>query len=439
MRRLVKVSLVAGLLGVTAVLLLWYFLPGLVQRLPGRVQGRLPQVVLAAGSAPLPTALPAPDISQRRTAVPFIPTLKPTATQTITLSPPPVETVETAVATLPPADTATALPTATPLPAAVRLEGLTITPQKFNNCGPTNLSLVLAYFGHEADQFEIAASVRPTYEDRNVSPEELRDYVNEQTSLQAALVPHGDMGLLKQLVSADYPVIIEKGLLPNEREGWMGHYLTIFGYDDAAQTVVGMDTFLGPWDGSGRLESYATLAEFWRQFNNVLLVVYPPDQEAAITAILGEAHSDPLLTWQRSAETAQTAVTIDATDAFAWFNLGRSLTHLGQLTGEPVYYENGAAAFDQARTLGLPWRLLWYQFDMYEGYLANGRYQDVLALTQAILESGGGQFVAETYLYRGHALRAVGDDARAQAAYEKVLALQPNGAAAVEAASFLNK
>ncbi|MCZ7672008.1 MAG: C39 family peptidase [Chloroflexi bacterium] len=211
----------------------------------------------------------------------------------------------------------------------MRLEGLTITPQKFNNCGPTNLSLVLAYFGHEADQFEIAASVRPTYEDRNVSPEELRDYVNEQTSLQAALVPHGDMGLLKQLVSADYPVIIEKGLLPNEREGWMGHYLTIFGYDDAAQTVVGMDTFLGPWDGSGRLESYATLAEFWRQFNNVLLVVYPPDQEAAITAILGEAHSDPLLTWQRSAETAQTAVTIDATDAFAWFNLGRSLTHLG--------------------------------------------------------------------------------------------------------------
>lgn len=434
MLRPLRIVLALLLLSATAVFLIRATLPLTAPRLPGVVQQRLPSEVWALVRTPLPTALPAPEvmpIAPITTAVSLIPTDTPTN------SPSAEPEVETAVFTPSPTPTPTATPSPTPPPpSAERLEGVAIVPQKFNNCGAANLSIVLNYFGHDADQLAIAAVVRPTYEDRNVSPHELQAYVNEQTPLRAALVYAADMTLLKQLVSAGYPVIIEAGLIPSEWEGWMGHYLTITGYTDKTQTFIGMDTFLGPWDSSGRAEDYGELAELWHQFNNTLLVVYPPEREEAVMAILGGAHTEPLQMWRRSAEKAQTAVTATPTDAFAWFNLGSSLTQLGRLTGEQVYYENAVAAFDQARTIGLPWRMLWYQFDLYEAYLANGRYQDVLTLTEAMLNSGG-QFVEETFLYQGHAWLALGDESRARAAYEQAVALQPNSQTATEALSLL--
>jgi hypothetical protein len=59
--------------------------------------------------------------------------------------------------------------------------------------------------------------------------------------------------------------------------------------------------------------------------------------------------------------------------------LGASLHHLGQEA-------DAANAFDRARKIGLPWRMLWYQFDMFETYLSTGRYQDVLDLAGATVD-----------------------------------------------------
>jgi tetratricopeptide (TPR) repeat protein len=325
------------------------------------------------------------------------------------------------------------------LPTAVRLTGLQITPQKFNNCGPTNLSLVLGYYGLPDDQFAVAAVVRPTYEDRNVSPEELAAYVNDHTALRAALFRGGDLVTLQRLLAAGYPVIVEKGLLNSEWEGWMGHYLTLIGYDQVAENFIGLDTFLGPWDGSGRAESFANLTTYWRHFNNAFLVVYPPADEAVVAALIGAEWQDALAMWQRAAEDAQQQTRVTPEDAFAWFNLGSSLTRLGELTDEADYFRLAAAAFDQARTVGLPWRMLWYQFEPYVAYLKNGRTADVLTLTEAMLQSGGGQFVEETYLYRGHALAAQGDLPAARAAYQQAIQLNPASPIAQEAAAAMEE
>jgi len=201
---------------------------------------------------------------------------------------------------------------------------------------------------------------------------------------------------------------------------------------------VGLDTFLGPWDSSGRADSYDTLAEYWQQFNNTFLVVYPPEAAVEVGELVGEPFNDPLVMWQQAAEAAQRLTAVAPDNAFIWFNLGSSLTHLGQLTGQGSYYENAAAAFDQARTVGLPWRMLWYQFEPYEAYLANGRYDDVLTLTSATLQSSGGQFVEETYLYRGYALLAQGDEAGARAAWEQALAIRPDQVQARQALGALD-
>lgn len=211
----------------------------------------------------------------------------------------------------------------------------------------------------------------------------------------------------------------------------MGHYLTVVGYDDASEEFISLDTFLGPWDGSGRRDSYETVDEFWQMFNHTFILVYPPEDTAKIGAILPTELIDPITMWQQTAVTNQQQTTNQPNNPYIWFNLGSSLTHLARLRQDNTLYASAAAAFDQARTIGLPWRMLWYQFEPYEAYLANGRTDDIFTLSDAILTTEGGQNVEETYLYRSYAYAALGDEANAQAALATALELNPNLATAV--------
>jgi tetratricopeptide (TPR) repeat protein len=412
--------------GSVALLLLWRAAPRLVEALPGQIRGRLPETVLLLVTTPLPTALPAPadapqlPLARIALATPTIlpPTPLPTVPPTWTTSP-----VMTSVsATILPTATATA--TVVPLPAAARVDGVPIIPQKYNNCGPANLTLVLRHFGLEADQLALGSALKPNYDDRNVSPAELAFYVSEQTELRAAVYHGGDLVLLKRLLAAGLPVIIEKSL-DHGTQGWMGHYVTVVSYDDAAGEMAYMDTFLGPWDGTGRASTYADLETQWSHFNFVLVVVYPPERHDEVTALLGPGYLDAERMWQEAAWRAQTTAAATPENAYAWFNLGASLTHLAELPGNEAFYIQAAAAFDRARQIGLPWRMLWYQFEPYVAYLAAGRPDDVLTLSAAILSDGGGQDVEESYLYRGQALMARGDAEGAQAAFAEAQRLNP--------------
>jgi tetratricopeptide (TPR) repeat protein len=310
-------------------------------------------------------------------------------------------------------------------PPYARIGDLPIIPQKFNNCGPTNLTIVLNHFGVAVDQFDVAGVVRPNYEDRNVSPGELVGYVNDHTPLRAAAYAGGDLETLRRLLRAGFPVIIEKGLEPDEATGWMGHYLTVAGYDDVTGHFLVRDTFLGPWRGDG-LASYDATERYWGQFNNTFIVVYPAERTADVAAALGPQFADPATMWAAAAERAREAARLQPDNAFAWFNLGSSLTELAELGGDDHnLYTAAAAAYDQARLLGLPPRMIWYQFGPYEAYLASGRYDDVLALTGATLENQGGRNVEETYYFHGLALAATGDGVGAQAAFTRAGELNP--------------
>ncbi len=447
--------LVMVFVAVTAVLG-WIAFPRIVAALPAQVRLYLPEEVIRAASTPLPTALPAPAFTSQ--SVVLIPTLAlPTSPPSQGPSPTPtIPATYTAVAAeagspmpeagsptptdqLPITPTLTPSPphslTLSPPPPAHRITGLAVIPQKFNNCGPANLTINLAYYGHAVDQLDVAAQMRPQYEDRNVTPWELAAYVNEQTPLQASVFSGGDLDTLKRLIAAGYPVVIEKGYEPNDWQGWMGHYLTLIGYDDAAQEFTSLDTFLGPWDSHGRAESYDYINTYWQHFNNIFYVVYPPEEEEAVLALLPAGLTDPLTMWQQAAENAQADTVADPTNSYAWFNLGTSLTELGHLTGEQSYFANAAAAFDQARTIGLPWRMLWYQFRPYEAYLAMGRTDDVLTLANATLSSGGGQ--EEAYYYRGLAYLAQGNPDQARLDFEQAIAWNSTFTAAQEALAAL--
>ncbi len=424
-----RATLALIVLAAVAALALWWAAPRLLDALPGRVRQYVPETIVERLTTPLPTALPAPAEPAAEALELALAPPTPDVVPSPTPPPPPVAsplpeaTGETAMPT-PAPPTPTPAPTEPPLPVYARIDGLPIIPQKFNNCGPTNLTIVLNHYGIDVDQFDVAGVVRPNYEDRNVSPDELVSYVTGQTPLLAATYAGGDTALLRRLVAAGFPVIIEKGLIPDEATGWMGHYLTVFGYSDITSHFLVRDTFLGPWQSDG-MAGYSDTERYWAQFNGAFVVVYPPERSAELAELLGPVFAEPATLWRAAAERARATVALDAGDAFAWFNLGSSLVELARLDGDARQYEAAAAAFDQARLLNLPARMLWYQFAPYEAYLATGRHQDVVELAGATLAGQGGRNVEETYLYLGRALATAGDEAGARAAFRRAAELNP--------------
>ncbi|HRD88266.1 MAG TPA: C39 family peptidase, partial [Accumulibacter sp.] len=117
-----------------------------------------------------------------------------------------------------------------PLPVSHILDGMGVVKQTFNNCGPANLTQTLNFLGYDITQEEVAEYLKPNSEDRNVSPWQIADYVNERTggSFKASAHSGGTLELLKQFIAAGYPVVIEKGYELSD-SGWWGHYLTVFG------------------------------------------------------------------------------------------------------------------------------------------------------------------------------------------------------------------
>ena len=77
---------------------------------------------------------------------------------------------------------------------------------------------------------------------------------------------------------------------------------------------------------------------------------------------------------------------------------------------------------------GLPWRFLWYRFEILEAYLRVGRNADVLRLTAGVLRDAPDH--EEAHSWRGRALAALGRTAQARAELQTALRLRPGFAAA---------
>lgn len=431
-------------------------LPGVVQAIPGRYRVALEErspflSTIAEGImgavAPTATALPAP-VAAAGSQVDIAALIgsQPTATATEAAIAAPAESdnqeeatavpteQSTATPTLEPTATSSPTPTPTPEPPPSRvvLTGIQAIRQSFNNCGPANLTQVLNFHGYDIDQEQVASFLKPNAEDRNVSPWQIVEYVNGQApGFQAIERSGGTLEMVKQFVAAGLPVVLEKGYEPNTSNapGWWGHYLTIFGYDDELQEFYSMDTFLGPFEPDrGRTDSYESINRYWQHFNYTFYVVYKAEQEELVHNILGPEMLDDETMWRNAAARAQSEVEANPDNAFAWFNLGTSLTWLGATTleGNQEYYQAAVQAFDQARTAVLPPRMLWYEFRPYTAYRKVGRYDDVLALANAVLETQGGRNVEETFYYRGLALAEMGNLTGARDDFQEALNVNRN-------------
>lgn len=379
-----------------------YWIPPIHDRLSWRVDFGLAYVRnLVDPVEPLPSPFP-------HTQAPVAASPKPTATPTLTPT-----TTQPAT----PAASPTPTLSPTPPPSSASLPAPEWEKQDINNCGPAALAMYLRFYGWEGDQTTITEVIKPYREDRNVNVEELAYYVRTRAGwLNLQYRVGGDLQLLKRFIAAGIPVMIEESFYfeepfwPND-DLWAAHYNLLTGYDDERQVFTAQDSFYGP----DRRVTYDKLDEYWQTFNRVYILIYLPQQEGTVRAILGE-NWDPDLNRQRALEVSQAESQSDPDNPFAWFNLGTNLTYFER------YFE-ATSAYDRARELGLPQRMLRYQFGPFIAYFHSGLMDDLVTLVDYALKITPNS--EEAWLWRGWAMYRQGDSAQAEIDFRRALEENP--------------
>ncbi len=359
-------------------------------------------------STPHPSALPSATPPPSPTATPR-PLLSPTPTLTPTVTP-------------------------TPLPSQVHLEGLRHEFQQWNNCGPATLSMALSYWGWQGWQTTVAEYLKPNPRDKNVSPYEMENFVNERTPYTLLWRMGGDLALLKEFLANGYPIMVEKGFHGAGFEGWMGHYEVLVGYDDQEAQFLAYDSYRGP----DYPVAYQALTYDWRAFNYLFLLPYPPERQAEVTVLLGPWASDE---WANrhalEVALAETQALEGQALFFAWFNVGTSHVRLREYVDAAYAYDMAFSIYAQLPPEERPWRMLWYQTGPYWAYYYSGRYQDVIDLANTTLSAMSEPILEESYYWRALAKRALGDTSGAIADLEEAIRLNPNFRAALYQLSLL--
>jgi len=386
-----RFSLLIIVVGIVGLLL--YQVPAVEQRLSWRLD--IAMTYLRGVINPV-EALPTPIPSNVGESQTLSNTVTPSSMPDLTETAIPTQAITDIPA---PTQTAPASPTA--LPEVVELPAKGWEQQDWNNCGPAALSGYLHFYGWEGDQFDISSLIKPVRQDRNVNMEEMAHFARNYAGwLNTQYRVGGDIELLKQFVAAEIPVLIEASFFfdgaywPND-DLWAAHYLLVTGYDEAAGTFTVQDTYRGP----DKKLDYATLDEYWQPFNRLYMLIYLPHQEETVKAILGLAWEEAT-NRELALEAAQVEIDADPEDAYAWFNLGTNLLYFER-------YEEAAQAYDNARTQGLPQRMLRYQFGPFFAYFHSGRNDDLLTLTGYALQRTPNS--EEALLWHGWGLYRQGD------------------------------
>lgn len=323
------------------------------------------------------------------------------------------ETVEPTVF-ISPTPTITPTPIYTPESSFVNLTGYRHNWQTWNNCGPATLATYLSYLGKGVTQVETAAALKPNENDKNVRIDEIVSYVTSRfPDLIVTPLMNGSPETMRLLLSNGFPVMLQTWLEEDPNDG-MGHFRFLVGYDDGGAEWIVSD----PYVSEGVDSPYAGIRipndEFikhWLVFDNIYILIHRAEDGAPIEAIIGDDliaennRSNALADYSARLQTQQD-------DPFVWHTMGNLLL----ADGRP---EQAVQAYDQARTIGLPWRMFWYNFRIFEAYMAVERYADVVALTDATIKSGGAG--EELYYWKGVAHKALGEKAEANAAFRQAL------------------
>ncbi len=350
-----------------------------------------------------------------------------------------------------PAPSMTPTVTATPIPQSVDLPGVVYVHQhnRWNYCGPANLTMALKFWGWEGDRDDVARAIKPGENDpdksfidkgksdKNVMPYEMANFVADNTDYAILTRYGGDIDVLKNLLANGYPVLIEKGYYERDYTGkitWMGHYLFVTGYDENEGVFIVQDAYLEP--GENLRVPYQEFIDGWRGFNYLFMVISPTQNQQEVLYLLGPWADE---TWanQNALNIANSEINNQSgiDEFFAWFNKGTSHVQLFEYVDAAFAYDyafllyanlgdSGAAETVETQR---PYRMMWYQTGPYFAYYYSGRYQDVIELANTTLyDTIADPTLEESIYWRGMAKLALGETDSAIADFRETVYLNSN-------------
>lgn len=168
-----------------------------------------------------------------------------------------------------------------PIRARGQLGPLINIPQTWNNCGPSSVAEVLAYWGIGRTQQQTAAVLRADGNPRGMAPYGVPAYMRS-LGMRALLGIDGSERLIRALVSNGFPVIVSQWV---SRADHVGHYRPIQAYDDRPGTFISSDPYLG----QNHPIAYDEFDAIWRSTNRRFMVLYPPGRAPLLRTVLESA------------------------------------------------------------------------------------------------------------------------------------------------------
>ena len=240
-----------------------------------------------------------------------------------------------------PAPTMAATPPATERsvsvrPAARRAEiDMSHVWQSLNNCGPASVAMLLSSLGIRVSQEEARIPLRGTNVLRGMGPAPVDPWVSERFGLHAFARNNGTNALLKTLITNGFAPMVTQWLDDRSR---ISHWRAVRGYDDDRGVFYASD----PMRGAAVPLSYDWFAGNWMPFQYRYLVIYRPEDEALLRAIVGD--DDWFDVPSRFAYLARARSEASSIGTYeAWLSYGEAAYQAGRFEEAVTAFEAGLA------------------------------------------------------------------------------------------------
>jgi predicted double-glycine peptidase len=165
--------------------------------------------------------------------------------------------------------------------ASASLGPLETIVQTLNNCGPSSVASLLAYWHVYRSEAQVASVLRADNAYWGMSPADLPVYARS-LGLRALVGYGGSERLVKLLIANGFPVIASQYVSSSDA---IRHYRPIEAYNDATGTFVSADPYLG----AGHVISYSEFNAIWAESDYRFQVIYPPSLQTRLNAVLRAA------------------------------------------------------------------------------------------------------------------------------------------------------
>jgi hypothetical protein len=238
------------------------------------------------------------------------------------------------------------LPTPVSAPASVIFPEMKHVWQSLNNCGPAAVVMALSHLGVDVDQETARLALRGADVRRGMGPQGVGPWVKQNWDLRSTWRNNGTNEILKILVANGFAPMVTQWM----QDPWVSrvsHWRTVRGYDDAKSVFYVNDSMLG----NQVALSYDFFARNWQSFSYRYMVIYKPEDEKLLKAIVGDQWNDMIM--RRSLYERTKTDALAQNTNFAWLAYGEAAYSYGMFEEAVMAFEKGLAMGSAQGVFGL--------------------------------------------------------------------------------------